>query len=72
MNGSVITTGPVGTLHKGTADEIRTVEVVTDGRVGSQADAVAVARGAFGAEPHLSFRKSHSGELRFYFTDRQV
>lgn len=74
MNGhpSIITSSGITTLHEGTPDEVRTVAIVTDGRVGAQADAVARARGLFGCEPHLSFRKSRDGELLFYFTDREV
>jgi len=50
----------------------RTVEVVTDGRVGAEAEAFERAGELFSADPFLSFRKNDSGELRFYFTDRLI
>lgn len=50
----------------------RTLEVVTDGRVGAQDDAYAAALVEFQGEAHLSFRKSFMGELRFYYTDRAI
>jgi hypothetical protein len=68
---SIITTSAVTTLHAGTDDEIRTVEVVTDGRVGSEGEAAARACTLFGTNgAHLSRRDSQWGELRFTYTDR--
>jgi len=66
---SVLSRSEVRTTEEG----VRTVEVVTDGTVGSEAFARAVAVTAFqSVAAYLSFRKSEWGELRFYFTDRMV
>jgi len=67
---SILTTSDVSTLAGKDGREIRSVEIVTDGRVGAQADAEARAREIFRDTPSLSFRKSYMGELRFYYTDR--
>lgn len=74
MNGhpSIIRTGDVTTLHEGEPWQVHTIEVVTDGRVGSQADATQRACQLLGPDASLSFRKSKDGELRFYFTERPV
>jgi hypothetical protein len=69
---SIIRTGDVTTLHADEPWQVRTVEIVTDGRVGSQEDATHRAYQILGPDASLSFRKSKDGELRFYFTDRLV
>jgi hypothetical protein len=70
---SIITTSAVTTLHAGTEYEIRTVEIVTDGRVGAESEAAARACTLFDSGfAHLSRRVGEWGELRFTYTDRLV
>lgn len=69
---SITRTSLVGTRHADTPEEFRTVEVVTDGRVGSEADAIMRATELLHAPALLSHRDSYRGELRFYFTDREA
>jgi len=64
----IIATSAVTVLPSGES----TVEIVTDGRVGSEADALRKARDLFDGPAFLSFRKSGWGELRFYFTNRFI
>ena len=70
---SIITKSDVTRLHpEADPASVRTIEIVTDGSVGAQLDAEREARAMFAGPAYLSFRKSQYGELRFYFTDRQL
>lgn len=68
MASHIINVEPVRTLDDGT----RVVTINTDGAVGAEAEAKALAGQEFGGEAFLSFRSSQYGQLAITYTDRLV